>query len=275
MNCGKWIVVQTDQIKKYGGNPVIMSLYVKNKDLDEKMKGFIAMSSSFSDIKIVNRDAHELFDRNGCFDQEIIKNISALSHDECFKLLIESGDPCDIYKRNLSVYVYSRHYNHFIPKHLLTFEEIKLLGNPITNTRDTLAHIMAENGKIFSAEELLYFGNTFNIRRESIAHSMIKGGNNFSIQDIMKLENTQNSINGNTLAHDMVIENGYMFSFDDLMELNNPRDFSYITVAHHMAKRGHVFSDKELELLGDRPTREYPPLTIKETMEHYQRSHKK
>lgn len=86
---------------------------------------------------------------------------------------------------------------------------------------------------------------------ETIAHRMIRSGHDFSVDEIIQLGNSSTSLD-DTLAHYMVEFRHKKFTFSEVQQLNKYTvDKKYRTLAHYMAERGHRFSEKQIELLGN------------------------
>jgi ankyrin repeat protein len=158
-----------------------------------------------------------------------------------------------------------------------TFSVDALLNihNPASDTRWSIAHILADRGTVFSLDELLRLGNPPDLYGNTPAHVMARRGHIFPLDHLLRLGNPGNRWNL-TPAH--WVARAYHFTVDDLQRLGNPAisserivylvgdieldsttlyemgvaiNFPGATVAHIMAREGWRFSPQDLQRLGD------------------------
>jgi hypothetical protein len=285
------------------------------------------LQDTFSEIKrkeifdrLENVSSDELFDKitNGDFDNEDFAFVMKLTdmlvsrgfrlkenQKDClaFKMgsngytiayaLAHSGYPFSLddllsMKNSVTDDLYTvAHYSY---NRNFTFEEILALGNPVTRSCGTLAHIMASSGNIhFTFDQLMALGNPANKGCETIAFCQMKTQNLsklapekrkfFTFEELIQLEppaqyKQQNlaieqansgfvftpeqliyigdprCFSGERLSI-LMAQEGYKFSINDIFKLNNPKDAYGATIAHWMAKKGHIFNLDELLKLGN------------------------
>lgn len=267
MSCGKWLVVTCDRIKKYGSNPVIFSEFVNNDHLEKREKEISAMNSETKFVNIDYRDAHHIFTKRGLdFKKEYILSFLKMSHAEMFDEIVRVGNPEIQNGIFLSETVITQSENVHT---FFTYDEIKVLRNhPVMHNVQTLAHLVANNRYLFSLEELMDMGYLRDILGFPVEHYMIRNGHNFSINELKVLFARQSENNGNTttnLVHEMITYNNYMFSMEDIENLENIVNKSNgFTIAHVMANKGHNFSESEIRRLGNPKTKRGE--TIKDIM---------
>lgn len=114
-------------------------------------------------------------------------------------------------------------------------------------------------------KELLHSIGNISDKSISLANIMAENGYMFSMDEITELNNPYSLFSESTIAHSMA-SHGYDFTIDELLYLENPCDANKTTVAHEMVRRKnnpHKFSTDELIKLKN------PADRYKRTVAHY------
>lgn len=108
---------------------------------------------------------------------------------------------------------------------------------------------------------VLRFGNLSDMSGNTLAHYLIDNGFVFTANDLIRINNPSNR-NGYTVSHWMV-ETGHKFTVPELIKLGNPSADGGISLAHRMIDGGHRFTTEELIDLGN------PADGAGDTLAHY------
>jgi len=141
--------------------------------------------------------------------------------------------------------------------YFFTFDQVLALGDPGASDGFALSFLMAQKGYQFTFDEILRLKNPANDFRITLAHLCIhksvqigyKGYHDNWISSSGKpYEEYKYSVSDHSYEH---IFHNPPFTVEQLIQLGNPADKDGDTVAHWMAKTGHIFTEKELMQLGE------------------------
>ncbi len=112
--------------------------------------------------------------------------------------------------------------------------------------RTTLSIIDAKHGNKYSFDDINRLKNPNDFFGTSLSHQCVMK-TEFDVDQLLTLGNPADK-EGDTVAH-MMAKNGHLFSCEEILRLSNPQNYFGISIGQIMVEKGYQFSDDERKKL--------------------------